>query len=65
VASIWRCPIAWQRGIGCSWSAAGLTVVCLRKTVGDPAAWRVRWRWPRIRCWRCSESSSYRCSLSG
>jgi hypothetical protein len=25
-------------GIGWSWSAAGLTVVCLRKMVGDPAA---------------------------
>jgi hypothetical protein len=25
-------------GIGWSWSAAGLTVECLRNTVGDPAA---------------------------
>jgi hypothetical protein len=33
-----------------SWCAAVLTVTCLRKTVGDPAALRAGWRWPWIWC---------------
>jgi hypothetical protein len=45
-----RHPDSVAAWIDCSWSAAGLTAVCLRKTVGDPAILRVEWRWPWIRC---------------
>jgi hypothetical protein len=34
--------------LGCSWSATGLTVACLSKTVWDPAVYRAGWRWPWI-----------------